>query len=208
MSHRTRIKICGITSIEAARAAAEAGADAIGLVFAEGSPRRIDPDLAQKIAAALPPFIDAIGVFRPSGIEEDRVLREWRGWRQIHGNVNEEDLRKLGNGHCRIIRGFQFDREAVERWERCTAVDVMLIDGSAGGGGTSFDHGELAGMRDRIRKPIILAGGLSLENVGEAIRTVRPFAVDVSSGVESSPGVKDPGLVHRFCDAVRRADER
>jgi phosphoribosylanthranilate isomerase len=208
MIHRTRIKICGITSVSAARVAVESGADAIGLVFAEDSPRRIDATLAEEIRAALTPFVDAVGVFRSRTIEDDAVLLRWRGeWCQVHGDADEQTLAKLAEGGRAVIRGFRFDRDAVDRWERCAAVKVLLIDGSAGGEGRSFDHNALAGMRDRIRKPIILAGGLTPGNVGEAIRSLRPYAVDVSSGVESSPGVKDPELVRAFCEAVRRADE-
>ncbi len=201
---RTRIKICGITSPEAARAAARAGADAIGLVFAPASPRFLEPDHARRIAECLPPFVTVVRVYDaiPS---PDPALAAGRPWCQLHGAVDAAALGELARTR-RIVRGFPFEPGAVDRWDAESAVDALLIDGSPGGEGASFDHAALAAMMDRITKPVILAGGLNPENVGAAIRTVRPFAVDVSSGVESAPGRKDPELVHAFCAAVREAD--
>jgi phosphoribosylanthranilate isomerase len=204
-AHRTRIKICGITSVDLAQAAVEAGADAIGVVFAKKSPRCVDVDTAYEIVECLPPFVTAMGLFQLDRAD-DSVLEEWCGeWVQLHGREDEALVAQVAETH-RVIRGFRFSPEAIACWERCEAVHSLLIDGSAGGQGASFDHGELAAMRDRIIKPIILAGGLTAENVGEAIRAVRPYAVDVSSGVEQERGVKDPKLVERFCAAVREAD--
>ena len=200
---RTRIKICGITSVEMALASAEAGADAIGLVFASGSPRYVLPGPAQRIARALPPLISAIGVFvNPS----DPDLQNWRGaWVQMHGKEEESQLARVALTR-RIIKGVQFDPVQVRRWERCPHVSALLIDGSSGGTGAVFDHSALIAMMPALTTPVILAGGLTVNNVGEAVRAVRPLGVDVSSGVESSKGVKDAGMIREFCAAVRAAD--
>ena len=225
---RTRIKICGITSATAAAAAVEAGADAIGFVFAEASPRRIDCDLAVSIAVALPPFVEAVTVWRNQPEEE---VAAWTGrCLQFHGEEDESYLSRIsGRGINRmllggwvreygprgldqpgidrvIIRGFHFSADAVRLWATCPAVSALLIDGPDPGSGEPFDHAALAALMPDITEPVILAGGLTPENVADAIRTVRPFAVDVSSGVESSPGVKDPALIRAFCAAVRSAD--
>lgn len=203
--HRTRIKICGITSIELALVAVEAGADAIGLVFAKKSPRCIDIDAALEISEALPPFITPIGLFQLERAD-DPVLSEWWGeWVQLHGEEDETLVEQVAESH-RVIRGFRFSPDGLARWERCEHVHSLLIDGTAGGGGEMFDHAELATMRREIFKPVILAGGLTPETVGKAIHAVRPHAVDVSSGVERERGVKDAGLIAHFCAAVREAD--
>ena len=200
---RTRIKICGITSTDMALAAAEAGADAIGLVFVSASPRYVLPGMAQRIARSLPPLISPVGVFQnPS----DPDLQNWRGmWVQLHGHEEEPQIARIAmNRH--VIKGFRFDAAQVRRWDQCVHVNALLIDGPAGGSGEGFDHAVLARMTRSISKPVILAGGLTIANVGEAIRAVRPFGVDVSGGVESARGVKDAGMIREFCAAVREAD--
>jgi phosphoribosylanthranilate isomerase len=202
---RTRIKVCGITSVEQALAAAEAGADAIGLMFAPKSPRRIDIETAIEIIEVLPPFVTPVGVFQLRTGNEPELAEWWEEWCQLHGGEDESLIEHVAEEH-RIIRGFHFDAAHVRRWEHCTDIEALLIDGSAGGKGEAFDHTALASMMDEITRPVILAGGLTPQNVGEAIRAVRPYGVDVSSGVESSPGVKEPDLIRHFCDAVREAD--
>jgi len=203
---RTRIKICGITTVETAQAAVEAGADAIGLMVVEASPRYVDADRTEIVVRHLPPLVEPVRVFRDAAPED---VTAWRGRLvQLHGDEGElyiADLKRWRRDAL-IIRGFRFSQEAVERWARCPDVDALLIDGSSGGEGQAFDHAPLAAMMDGIEKPVILAGGLDPENVGEAIQTVRPYAVDVSSGVESTRGVKDPDLIRAFCAAVRAAD--
>lgn len=205
---RTRIKICGVTSVELAEAAIEAGADAIGLVFADGSPRQIDEATAMSIRDAVGERARSVGVFCNHSMDE---VLQWPGAMvQLHGNESVAFVTELKDRHPEllIIKGFSFDRDAVQRWDQCDAVYAMLIDGAAAGSGGGFNHGALARMMRGLSKPVILAGGLTADNVGDAIAAVRPYAVDVSSGVESSRGVKDPKLIHSFCAAVRSADER
>ncbi|MFB3138270.1 MAG: N-(5'-phosphoribosyl)anthranilate isomerase [Phycisphaerales bacterium] len=200
----TRIKICGITSIEMAAVAVDAGAESIGLVIdVPDSPRCLTIGQAQAIAHALPPAVMSIAVLQDP---PDALTEQWTGsWVQLHGSEDEAFTCRFARTK-HIIRGFRFDPEQVLRWNACQGVEVLLIDGSTGGQGDLLDHQALAEMMPQIEKPVILAGGLTADNVAQAIRTVHPFAVDVSSGVESSPGVKDVGLIRRFCQAVRDAD--
>ena len=126
-------------------------------------------------------------------------------WCQVHGSADDDALAALAAVRP-VVRGFRFEPAAVRRWDGHAAITALLVDGSAGGAGTPFDHAALADLRGEIRKPVILAGGLTPENVADAVRTVRPYAVDVSTGVESAPGEKAPDLVRAFCAAVRAAD--
>lgn len=187
-----------------ARIAVEAGADAIGLVFAPGSPRHVLPGLASQIAKTVPPLVSVVGVFRnPS----DPEVANWRGeWVQLHGSEVEPQAARLALQHRRIIKGIAFDATQIVRWDNSPHVAALLIDGPAPGSGTAFDHEALAQLMPALRTPVILAGGLTPETVAEAIQAVRPFGVDVSSGVESSKGIKDAGLIRAFCAAAREAD--
>lgn len=223
---RIRIKICGITSLDLAKCAVEAGVDALGLVFAEGSPRRISIDTAEEIVHWLPPLVTVVGVFqlshsgsgnssnRPSSINNrqptivNRDLEQWKQmahWVQLHGDESEQVVKQVART-SRVIRGFRFDEAQVRKWDQSPHVRMLLIDGDAPGRGRGFKHAELAALMSRLAKPVMLAGGLSIANVGDAIRTVRPYAVDVSSGVETEPGVKSPELINAFCAAVREAN--
>lgn len=206
---RTRIKICGITDEESLFAACDAGADAVGFVFHPKSRRFIEPEDAFELVSFLPPFVSSVGLFvdasveRFSDIEEicptDRV--------QLHGSESEDVVRRCGPG---VIKAVKFDSATIEeelrRWHDVDEVDAILVDGSSGGEGTSFDWNTLAKVRSTTSKPLIIAGGLNPENVADAVRIVRPYAVDVSSGVESAPGEKSRELMEKFCQAVRRAD--
>jgi phosphoribosylanthranilate isomerase len=205
---RTRIKICGIQTVEHALVATDAGADAIGLMFVEKSPRYVrEFEAAVDILTALPPFVTPVGVFQLTR-RFNADFEDWcqcADWCQFHGDEDEQTVALAARPPRRAIRGFRFDADQVRRWDSCGAVEALLIDGPAGGSGEGFDHAQLADMMPQISKPVILAGGLTPENVGDAIRIVRPFAVDVSSGVESTPGVKEPSLIREFCAAVREA---
>lgn len=210
MQPRTRVKVCGITSPDDAAAAVEFGADAVGFILVPGTPRYIDPDDAAAILHALPPFVTGVGVVRDLDVDafcevEQRCPCPLM---QLHGKEPAKTVAACGPG---VVKAFRYDkatiRSQLDRWNALDEVDALLIDGSDGGAGEAFDWNELAGvLTEDDTKPIILAGGLHAGNVADAIRAVRPYAVDVSSGVESSPGVKDHAKVEAFIDAVRRAD--
>ena len=202
---RTRVKICGITRIEDAMAAAQAGADAIGFVFDPKSPRHVHPDQALKIARALPPFITIVGLFvnaAPDTIEG--VLSHVPlDLIQFHGNEKPEQCRRYHRSYIKAIH-MKPDvdlREMARLYGDATGLlfDTYVAD-VAGGSGQAFDWNRIP--RD-LGKPVILAGGLTPENVAEAVRKVRPFAVDVSSGVELSKGIKDANKISAFIEAVR-----
>jgi phosphoribosylanthranilate isomerase len=209
MPGRTRIKICGVRSAEIAVCAAEAGADAIGLVFHPSSVRFIEPEEAAAIIGCLPPFILSVGVFVNASTERFLDIEEVcpTHLSQLQGNEDEETVRECGPD---IIKAVRFDAATIaselSRWDAVEEVGAILVDGSAGGQGKPFDWSALTPHVAGVSKRIIVAGGLTPANVGEAIRAVRPWAVDVSSGVESAPGVKEPRLIEEFCAAVRQAD--
>lgn len=206
---RTRIKICGISDEEALFAACDAGADAVGFVFYPKSPRFVEPEEAFDLISFLPPFVSSVGLFVDATVDRFADIEEVcpTDRSQLHGSESEDTVKRCGPS---LIKAVRFDPATIERelkrWSALDEVDAVLVDGSAGGAGETFDWNALAKVKAACTKPLILAGGLTPENVGEAIRAVRPFAVDVSSGVESAPGEKDRGLINRFCAAVRRAD--
>ena len=204
---RTRVKICGITRIEDAIAAAQAGADAIGFVFDPKSPRHIHPDQALKIARALPPFITIVGLFvnaAPDTIEG--VLSHVPlDLIQFHGNEKPEQCRRYHRSYIKAIH-MKPDVDAREMARLYGDAAGLLLDtyvaDAAGGSGQAFDWNRIPQDLD---KPVILAGGLTPENVAEAVRKVRPFAVDVSSGVEQSKGIKDANKISAFIEEVKNA---
>lgn len=201
---RTRIKICGIRDVETALAAAEAGADAIGLVAVPSSPRFVEFESARRIAGALPPFVAAVLV--TADADAEMLLAEWpHDWIQLHGA--ETAIDPLFGGR-RIIRGVPLALGEAEilRWDRDPGVAALLLDAPRPGSGEPIDLDGLRALRDRVRSPLIVAGGLEPSSVAAVVRAVRPWAVDVSSGVERSRGVKDVGLIREFCAAVRDAE--
>ncbi len=206
---RTRAKICGVRTSEAIEAAVDAGADALGFVFVNSSPRFIQPAKAWPLVASLPPMITSVGLFQNHSLEEFIEIEETcpTALSQLHGDEPANLVRDCGPA---VIKSVQFDPETIaERlvlWDSVEEVDAILIDGSPGGQGEAFDWQQLAEHTGSITTPIIVAGGLTPDNVGEAIRAVRPYAVDVSSGVESERGVKDPARIRAFCQAVHAAD--
>jgi len=209
---RTRIKICGIKDLDAARAAADAGADAVGFVFHKGSPRVVEPAVAWEIIGSLPPFVTSVGLFVNATVERFCDIEEQcpTDLSQLHGEEDEELVTECGPN---IIKAVAFDPATIAaelaRWDGVPEVAAILVDGSKGGEGKTLDWHELAkhtAGRDADATPIILAGGLTPKNVGEAIRAVRPWGVDVSSGVERDRGVKDAGMIAAFCAAVQAAD--
>ena len=197
-----RVKICGITRAEDALLAASLGVDALGFVFAD-SPRRIAPEEASGIINGLPPFVTTVGLFVDEPAEHVEAVIEECGLDilQFHG----DETPGYCAGFCknkRVVKAFRMKgEETLARLEAYRDVDAYLLDAYSpekkGGTGEVFKW-ELAVKAKKFGKPIILAGGLTVNNVQEAIRIVRPSGVDVSSGVESSPGKKDPQLLKEF----------
>jgi len=203
----TRVKICGITRVEDAKAAASAGADAIGLVFDRRSPRCVEIERAAAIARELPPFVTLVGLFvNATSARVDEVLRDVRlTLLQFHGDEAPEQCSRYGRPYIKAIRmrdGVDLTHEAARYADASGLLLDSFVADQAGGSGTTFDWGRVP--RD-LSKPIVLAGGLTVDNVRDAIRRVRPAAVDVSSGVEVSKGIKDPNKIAAFIAAVREA---
>jgi len=209
MTTRTRIKICGIRDAASLLAAAEAGADAIGFVFHKPSKRYIAPEQAWELLSILPPFVASVGLFVNASVDEFCEIEEVcpTALSQLHGQEPVDVVAQCGPN---IIKAVRFDESTIdaelERWSGVPDVAAILVDGAAGGEGKTFDWNALATRIQHFDTPIIIAGGLTPGNVAEAIRVVRPYGVDVSSGVESAPGIKDPKLIAEFCKQVRKAD--
>ncbi len=204
----TAVKICGITRVEDGLAAAHAGAHAVGLVFHRASPRCVDIGRARAIVERLPPFVAAVGLFvDPQPDDVARILREVRlSLLQFHGDEAPELCARFGLPYlkaCRVAGGTDLlQYAALHRSAKGLLLDAYVTD-AHGGTGRSFDWSMIP--RD-LPLPVVLAGGLTSSNVGEAIRVVRPWAVDVSSGVEREPGVKDAAKIAAFMRGVRDAD--
>lgn len=195
------VKICGVTCPEHAIAAADAGATMVGLVFVPRSPRAIGRSTAESILAALPSDVEPVALL--AGAEgRDDLLSWWRGAVQLHGDETEDECARIADRVGRVMRGLPFSEGAVRRWDACPAVRMLVVDGPAGGSGHGFDHGALAAIMPSLRAPVLLAGGLGPTTVAAAIARVRPWGVDVSSGVERVRGTKDPAMIAAFCAAA------
>ncbi len=211
MAFRTRIKVCGITNLEDARVAVAAGADGLGFIFVEQSPRLVEPDMVRAITAELPPFVERVGVFCNEEIEVVQEIVHYcrLSLVQLHGAESPEYCGKIS---CRVIKSFGVRPETdyQELAGYAEVASAFLLDTyhkkMAGGTGMIFDWQ----LVEQIKPPgpVILAGGLTSENVGAAIRQVKPFAVDVNSGVEYQPGRKDADKLKSFVHAVREADDQ
>ena len=211
MSHtsprRTRVKFCGMTRPQDVEAAVQLGVDAVGLILVPGTPRFIDVPQAAIIRRRLPPFVQAVALFRnaPAG-DVDRAIGELQpDLLQFHGEETPEFCERFDWPYLRAVPMMQ--GADLADWERRFAgATALLLDahgtGEQGGSGRTFDWTAI-----RASRPFVLAGGLTSDNVGAAVRTARPYAVDVSSGVEQSPGVKDVAKMRRFIEEVRKADE-
>ncbi len=203
---RVRVKICGITSVADGLAAARCGADAIGLMFYPRSRRAIDLDTAAAIATALPPYVTTVGVFvDPTATRVEQILdRVQIDVLQFQGDESPGFCESFGKPFVKAI-GMHPDIDVAaiaDAFGRASALHLDTHDPVARGGtGRSFDWRLWPTDVDR---PLILAGGLTPENVGEAIAATRPYAVDVSGGVEASKGVKDPAKIERFIEEVNR----
>ncbi len=198
---RTRVKICGFTRVEDAVSAATLGADAIGLVFYEGSPRFVELQQARRIVAALPAFVGVTGLFvnaEPAYVEQ--VLREVAlDCLQFHGDESPEDCRRYGKPYIKAIRMRpELNYPEIEQSyqdARGLLLDAYVPDGARGGTGGGFDWSLVPRLRTL---PVILAGGLRADNAAAAIAAVHPHALDVSSGVEAAKGIKDPAKMAEF----------
>ncbi len=205
-----KVKICGITSIEDALTALEFGADALGFIFYAKSPRYVTPEAVKEITSALPPFVSTVGVFVDSPTEQinEVVRRAGINSVQLHGKESPEEC-AMAEG-ASVIKAFRVSGEddiagiGAYATNDYTVAAVLLdtfVEGTHGGTGKTFDW-KLA-IKAKKYGPLILSGGLGPDNVSEAIETVRPYAVDVSSGVESAPGTKEPEKVKRFIEEAK-----
>jgi len=202
-----RSKICGITRIEDALSAAEAGADAIGLVFYAKSPRAVSVQQARAIIAALPPFVTTVGLFVDASRQElDKILAAVPlDLLQFHGDESPAFCEALQRPYIKALRVKPGDDLAAQVAAYGQASGVLLdtyVPGIPGGTGEAFDWSLVP---QGLNKPIILAGGLVAENVAAAIRQVQPYAVDVSGGVEAGKGIKDAEKIRAFMRAVKTA---
>jgi phosphoribosylanthranilate isomerase len=201
---RTRVKICGITRPEDAIAAVKHGADAIGLVFYGPSPRNVGIEIAAEIVSALPPFVSKVGLFvNASANDIESVLRRVSlDCLQFHGDESATDCAQINLPYYKAIR-VKDDTNLLQYASYYEQAKALLLDtyseASVGGTGQVFDWGLIP---ETLGKPLILAGGLTAENVAAAIRQVHPYAVDVSGGVEASKGIKDEIKIASFMREV------
>lgn len=192
-----RVKICGITSLADALAACAAGADALGFVFAK-SPRRVEPERAREIIAALPPFVSTVGVFVDENPEEMLAVKRGCGLDllQLHGAESQSTAAQLGPGVIKALALGKGPAPVPTVYPKAMLLLDTAAPGLAGGSGKTFDWNLAVGLA--AKRPVILAGGLTPGNVARAVAQVKPQAVDVSSGVETRPGRKDPEKMKAF----------
>jgi phosphoribosylanthranilate isomerase len=205
---RTRIKICGLTREVDVEAAVAAGADALGFVCYPKSPRHVTPAQLRTLARRLPPFATPVLLFVNAAADliEDALDAAPDAVLQFHGDEHEPACSRFGRPYMRAIR-MDLGVDLLDCEREFHSAAALLADAPSdayGGSGATFDWGRVPLRR---AKPLVLAGGLRGENVGDAIRRLRPYAVDVSSGVEDSPGIKSPSRINEFITAVRAADE-
>jgi len=202
-----KVKICGITSLEDALTAIEAGADALGFVFCSASPRNISPQLAAEIIRRLPPFVQTVGLFVDEELSTVNAIADRCGLDvvQLHGAEAPDYCLAVRR---RVIKAFRVkDITTLDSLEQYQVAGYLLDAWSAtahGGTGKTFNW-EIAAEAVRSGRSIVLAGGLTPENVAEAVNNVRPYAVDVSSGVESAPGCKDHRKLFEFTQNAKHA---
>jgi len=216
---RTRVKICGITSVEDALTAIVAGADALGLVFYRPSPRYVAPEVAAEIIAHVPAFVTTMGLFVDAS--EDDILsvlaKASFDFVQFHGDETLTQCESLGHPYIKALRvgnkkGGLYGEALRNKMKEYKTARGLLLDtyqkGTPGGTGERFDWDQVPEPSPDHKQYIVLAGGLTPENVAEAVESVRPYAVDVSGGVESAPGHKDADRIRAFLEAVRHADSK
>ena len=205
-----RVKICGLTDLDDARAAIDAGAHALGFIFFPGSPRYTTPAAAARIIKQLPPFISKVGVFVNEPIESIQQVARSTGVDaiQLHGEETPELCDALASEGFKVIKAFRIKDQSSLDSLRSFSASAFLLDsyvpGQLGGTGAKFNW-DLAIQAASFGTPIILAGGLEPENIRDAVSKVSPYGVDVSSGVESSPGKKDHARIQAFITAALSA---
>ena len=203
----TRIKCCGMTRVEDALLAARLGADAIGVVFAARSKRRVSIEQARTIARAVPPFVSVVALFMDdeAGLVQEVIDTVQPDLLQFHGHERDDWCAQFGRHYLKAIAMGE-GAAALPKLRDYPGAAGLLLDGhglgEAGGSGKAFDWSL---MPTDLAQPLILAGGLTPANVAEAIRVARPWAVDVASGIESAPGIKDPRKLADFIQAARTA---
>ncbi|MES2858955.1 MAG: phosphoribosylanthranilate isomerase [Pseudomonadota bacterium] len=208
---RTRIKFCGLTRVGDVRLAGELGVDAIGLIFAARSPRRLLPEAARSLRDAMAPLVDAVALFMDNTVAEVReaIVQARPTLLQFHGSEDDAFCRRFGLPYLKGIgmHGAEKGMSGRVLHARYPHAAGFVFDGHApGAAGGSGMRVDTATIPDDMSKPFVLAGGLDATNVYAAVRSANPWGVDVSSGIESSPGIKDGALMRRFVETVRRAD--
>jgi phosphoribosylanthranilate isomerase len=203
----TKVKICGVTRLQDALYAAEAGASAIGFVLVRNSPRSVNPDNVRSIIREIPPFVTPVGVFTDVSRPEALAMVARSGIRavQLHGENETTDFDDFPVPVYRVFRvSVEFNPEILRHHKGTAFMLDTFKDGVAGGTGQTFDWNVAIEAKKFGR--LILSGGINPENVGEAVRRVAPYAIDTSSGVESSPSVKDPAKIRSLFQAIREAE--
>lgn len=207
--HHTRIKFCGMTRAEDIRLACYLGVDAIGMVFAQRSPRRLAIAQAAALRPEVAAGIEAVALFMDNAADEvsDVITRVRPTLLQFHGVEDEAFCRSFGLPYMKAIAMGDDGGQGIDWAARYPDATALLLDshavGGAGGSGRTFDWSRIPAQ---LGKPFLLAGGIVPDNVFEAVSAVRPWGVDVSSGIESAPGIKDAARMRRFVEEVRRAD--
>lgn len=214
---RTRVKICGLTREADIASAVQAGADAIGFVFYPGSKRYLTPALAGALRRTVPAFVDVVALFVNPEPDEVRAVQEHVGpdLLQFHGDESVQDCTRYGT---RFLRAFRAGAPGMATPQQLAAACHAYSDAAGwlfdsysagyGGSGQTFDHTLMSAVQaDRAARPIILSGGLNVDNIGAAIQAIRPWAVDVSSGVEDAPGIKSTEKMRMLMRAVQAADD-
>jgi phosphoribosylanthranilate isomerase len=210
--YRPRVKVCGTTRLVDATLACSLGVDALGFIFYPKSPRFIDTAEAARIIDQLPLFVDRVGVFVNSSLSDlEKAVGAGLSVLQLHGEESPQKCETIRKEfpHCRIIKAFPVGRGSSRQdfapYSDC--VDCFLLDtyvkGAKGGTGEVFDWSVIEGLR--LTRPVLLAGGLSPLNIEDALRMVRPYGVDVNSGIEVEPGVKDHALLRQFMRLVAQS---
>jgi phosphoribosylanthranilate isomerase len=208
---RTRIKFCGLTRAGDVRLAGELGVDAVGLIFAGESPRRVAPQAARGLRDAMAPLVDVVALFMDNDVDEVReaIAHARPTLLQFHGNEDDDFCRRFGLPYLKGIglRGAGAGLNGRILHSRYPHAAGFVLDGHGPGEpGGSGQRVDIAAIPADMSKPFVLAGGLSADNVFASVRAASPWGVDVSSGIESGPGIKDGALMRRFVEEVRRAD--